>query len=238
LRLDWIGVRSVVVQPDRITPMTTNADDSLPTTSVLSMAHVSPELADNADRLRWNDRYGSARYAPSFAPHPLAELALGMPLVAGSVLDLACGPSGSALLAAERGRSVVAADVSEVALGLLIAEARRRRLEQLISAVQVDLTAWQPAPQAYAVVLCTGYWDRGVFAVAAGLVAPGGLLGWEALTWAARRAHPRLPAEWCLAPGEPGSLLPPGFEVISQQDARPEPGARRRLLARRTARQR
>jgi SAM-dependent methyltransferase len=215
--------------------MTIDADGSLMTTSVLSMAHIPPELADNPDRLRWNDRYGSVSRDPSFAPHPLAELALGLPLPAGPVLDLACGPSGSALLAADRGRSVVAVDVSEVALGLLVAEARRRHLEQLISAVQADLTAWQPGPQAYALVLCTGYWDPAVFAVATGLLAPGGLLAWEALTRAARLAHPRLPAEWCLEPGEPGNLLPPGFEVISQQDAGPEPAVRRRLLARHAA---
>jgi SAM-dependent methyltransferase len=207
------------------------------TTSVLSMAPVPPGLADNPDRLRWNDRYRSASHAPSFAPHPLAELALGRPLLAGPVLELACGPSGSALLAAELGHSVVAVDVSEVALGLLTAEARRRHLEQLISTVQADLTLWQPAPQAYTLVLCTGYWDRAVFAAAAGLVAPGGLLAWEALTQAARRAHPRLPADWCLAPGEPGSLLPPGFEVVSQQDAGPDPAVRRLLLARRTSSQ-
>jgi SAM-dependent methyltransferase len=217
--------------------MTISGDGSLMTTSVLTMAHVPPDLADNPDRLRWNDRYGSGRYAPSFAPHPLAERALGLPLVAGPVLDLACGASGSALFAAERGRSVAAVDVSEVALGLLVAEARRRRLEQLISVVQADLTTWQPAPQPYALVLCTGYWDRAVFAGAAGSVLPGGLLAWEALTQAARRAHPHLPAQWCLAPGEPESLLPPGFEVVSQQDAGPEPPVRRRLLARRAARQ-
>jgi SAM-dependent methyltransferase len=201
------------------------------------MAHVSPELADNPDRLRWNGRYGSGGDAPSFAPHPLAELALGMPLIAGSVLELACGPSGSALFAAERGRSVAAVDVSDVALGLLIAEARRRQLDQLISAVQADLTTWQPAPEVYALVLCTGYWDRAVFAVATGLVIPGGLLAWEALTQAGRRAHPRLPAQWCLAPGEPASRLPPGLEVVSQHDVGPEPAVRRRLLARRAARE-
>jgi SAM-dependent methyltransferase len=208
------------------------------TASVLTMAHVPPELADNPDRLRWNDRYGSESYGRSFAPHPLARLALGMPLVAGPVLELACGPSGSALLAADRGRRVAAVDVSEVALGLLVAEARRRHLEDLITAVQADLTTWQPPQQAYALVLSIGYWDTAVFAVAAGVVAPGGLIAWEALTSAARRRHPSLPAEWCMAPGEPGSLLPPGFEVISQHDVGPEPAVRRRLLARRTARER
>jgi SAM-dependent methyltransferase len=206
-------------------------------TSVLTMTPVPPELADNPDRLRWNDRYGSRSHGPSFAPHPLAELALGMALVAGPVLDLACGPSGSALLAAGRGRSVAAVDVSEVALGLLVTEARRRHLEHLITPVQADLTTWQPAPQAYALVLCTGYWDRALFAVAADSAAPGGLIAWEALTSAARRGHPGLPADWCLAAGEPGSLLPPGFDLVSQHDVGPEPAARRRLLARRSARE-
>jgi hypothetical protein len=93
---------------------------------------------------------------------------------------------------------------------------------------------WRPpAGQVYALVLCTGYFDRAVFAVAAGAVGAGGLLGWEAFTLAARRDRPRLPADWCLGPDEPATLLPAGFEVISQEDLGPEPAARRRLLARR-----
>jgi hypothetical protein len=196
------------------------------------MRQVPPELADNADRLRWNERYG-ARPAPGFRAHELAALALSASPPEGPMLELACGPSGSALLAAAQGRSVTAVDVSEVALGLLLAEARQRRLEQLISAVQADLTTWQPAQQAYALVLATGYWDRAVFAVTAGLVAPGGVIAWEALTQVARQGHPGLPAEWCLEPGEPASLLPQGFEVVSQHDVGPEPAVRRRLLARR-----
>jgi len=80
-------------------------------------------------------------------------------------------------------------------------------------------------------VLCTGFWDRRVFAAAADTVADGGLLAWEALTAEARRTHPGLPAQWCLAPGEPASVLPPGFTLIDQSD---EPGrARRQMLARR-----
>jgi hypothetical protein len=69
--------------------------------------------------------------------------------------------------------------------------------------------------------------------VAAGAVAAGGLLGWEAFTLAAQRERPRLPAAWCLGPGEPATLLPDDFEVISQEDVGAEPAQRRRLLARR-----
>jgi hypothetical protein len=195
---------------------------------------VRDDLAGNPDRLRWNERYASGTYAETFAVRQLAARALALPLPDGPVLDLASGPSGSALLFAESGREVTAVDVSDVALGLLAAEAERRGVRDLVTLVHADLTSWRPpAGQRHAVVLCTGYFDRTVFALAASAVAAAGLLGWEAFTLAARRDRPRLPAEWCLGPGEPATLLPAGFEVISQDDIGGEPAARRRMLARR-----
>ena len=196
------------------------------------MHPVPPELAGHPDRLRWNARY-SGDFTPSFTPHPLASEALALPMPDGPVLELASGPSGSALLAAAAGRPVTAVDASDIALGLLGGEARRRGIDGLITLVQADLGSWRPAPAAFSLVLCTGYWDRAVFGYATTAVRDGGLLGWEALTEAARRDRPQLPAEWCVGPDEPASLLPPGFVVLSQQDAGPEPLARRRLLARR-----
>jgi SAM-dependent methyltransferase len=184
-----------------------------------------PELAGHPDRLRWNAKY-EERGDASFRAHSLAGRALSLSLPDGPVLDLACGPSGSALLAAEAGRAVTAVDVSDVALALLEAEARRRGLDKLVTLVHADLSAYRPPP--HALVLCTGFWDRAVFAAASRAVVPGGALAWEAFTTDARRARPHLPAEWCLSPGEPAALLPPGHTVLDQQDA---PGARRRLLA-------
>ena len=200
---------------------------------------MSPDRADagpvpdgHPDRIRWNARY-AAGFEPSFTPHPLAVRALSMDLPDGPVADLACGPSGSALLAATRGRRVTAVDVSEVALGLLGDEARRRGLGRLVTLVHADLSAWSPEPRSYALVLCTGFWDTAVFAAAIHAVADGGLLAWEAFTAEARRSRPALPPQWCLAPGEPASLLPPDFTVIDQSD---ESGReRRQMLARRAS---
>jgi len=197
------------------------------------MRQIRPELVGHPDRLRWNARY-SGEFVPSFAAHPLAATALAMRLPEGPVLDLACGPSGSALLAAEAGRRVTAVDASDVALGLLLGEASRRQLDEMITVVHADLHNWRPSQRAYALVLCTGYWDRALFAVATSVVAADGLIGWEAFTQAALRDHPQLPAEWCLSPGEPTSLLPAGFEVLSEQDAVTGSG-KRQLLARRQA---
>jgi Methyltransferase domain len=152
-----------------------------------------------------------------------------MDLPDGPLAELACGPSGAALLAAANGRRVTAVDVSEIALGMLGDEARRRGLDHLITLVHADLSAWRPQPQSYAVVLCTGFWASAVFTAAAEAVAVGGLLGWEAFTAQARRSRPSLPANWCLGPGEPASLLPPDFTLLDQHDR----GSKRQLLARR-----
>src|SRR5438874_4136145 len=171
---------------------------------------------DHPDRIRWNAKYGTG-FAPSFRPHPLAVRALALNLPDGPVADLACGPSGAALMAAEQGRRVIAVDVSEVALGLLGAEAKRRGLGHLITLVHADLSAWTPEPRSHALVLATGFWEAAVFAAAAAAVADGGLLAWEAYTDDARRTRRGLPPEWCLAPGEPASLLPPEFSVLARR---------------------
>jgi SAM-dependent methyltransferase len=192
-----------------------------------------PVPGDQPDRVKWNARY-AAGFVPSFTPHPLATRSLTLDPPAGPVADLACGPSGTALLAAAHGRHVTAVDVSEVALRLLGAEARRRGLGEEITLVHADLSAWQPEPRSYALVLCTGFWATAVFTAAAGAVAEGGLLAWEALTPEARLSRPSLPPEWCLAPGEPASLLPPGFTLLDQSDVPgPERPLRRQMLARR-----
>ncbi|HYA53780.1 MAG TPA: class I SAM-dependent methyltransferase [Streptosporangiaceae bacterium] len=196
------------------------------------MREPGEELAGHPDRLRWNARYGQGPV--SFMPHPLAVAALAVPPPAGPVADLACGPSGAALLAAADGREVTAVDISDVALGLLGEESRRRGLRGQITLVQADLRDWQPAGASYALVLGTGYWDRAVFATAVTAVAPGGLLAWEAFTAGTRRARPGLCPGWCLADGEPASLLGDGFEVLDVRDL-PDGGRgpKRAMLARR-----
>jgi SAM-dependent methyltransferase len=191
-----------------------------------------PALAGHPDRLKWNARY--AARPPSFGPHPLAVLALSVPLPLGPVLEMACGPSGSALLAAASGRPVTAVDASDLALHLLAAEAARRGLGGQITVVHADLRDWRPPPGSFALVLCTGYWDPVLFGAAAAAVTEDGLLAWEALTASARVGRPGLNPAWCLGPGEPAALLPAGFTQLSGPAlAQTENGARRRLLARR-----
>src|SRR5262245_20740129 len=186
------------------------------------------------DRQRWNARY-SGGFIASFQAHPIAKQALSLPLPDGPMLDLASGPSGAVLMAAATGRPSVAVDVSDVALSLLARETARRPVAGPVAVVQADLTSWRPRPETCALVLCTGYWDVDLFPAAARAVLPGGLLGWEAFTMEALVVRPAMSAQWCMGANEPASLLPSGYDVISQQDV-PDSrgGARRRMLARRS----
>ncbi len=194
------------------------------------MVRVDRGLADHRDRVRWNARYRNG-FSASFRPHPLVLRAMSMPLVAGPVLDLASGPSGSALFAARTGRSVLAVDASDVALELLAGEAGRRGLTEMISLVQADLGVWRPEADTYALVACTSYWDKALFPAAARAVSSGGVLAWEAYTVGALRSKPGFSRGWCLAAGEPENLLPAGWRVLSQADS--ADGSKHRLLAQR-----
>jgi hypothetical protein len=78
-------------------------------------------------------------------------------------------------------------------------------------------------------VVCTGFWDRDVFAAAVRATAPGGLIAWEAFTTGILTDRPSFPERWCLRDGEPAVLLPPGFTVLEQEEV---PGHRRQLIAR------
>ena len=185
-------------------------------------------MGTHSDRLRWNARFSSE--PPVFDPHPLVGAALTAGLPDGSVLELACGRSGSALTLAATGRRVVAVDVSDIALAQLAAEAERRGLTARVECILADAAKFDPGEERLAFVLATYFWDAAAFTAACTAVMAGGLLGWEALSTgpdAERNAGP-----WRIRHGELSSRLPGRFTVLDEQEI--VSGAKRstRLLAR------
>ncbi|MBB3051388.1 hypothetical protein FHS23_002411 [Prauserella isguenensis] len=183
-----------------------------------------------ADRSRWNERYAARR--PSFTPHPLVADALAAELPGGPVLELAGGRSGSALALAGQGRAVTVVDVSDLALAQLRDEAARRGLGSRIDRVCADATATltgEAHTGRWALVLATRFWDEAAFTAAAAAVAPGGLLGWEALRQdeplhdQARQAQPPgqggagSPHPYRVRHGGLSARLPAGFTVLAEQ---------------------
>lgn len=194
------------------------------------MKAASPELADHPDRLKWNEKYRQA--VPAFRSGPWSSELVALHPPHGPVLELAGGLSGTALKLAAIGRSVTVIDVSDTALSQLAEEAFRRGIGRRLTMIHADLTHWKSDGPTYALVICRYFWSAAVFGEAVASIAPGGLLGWEApvLTDAAA-SHVR--AEWCLAQGEPASLLPADFEVLHQTDTSRDGEVSRKVVARR-----
>ena len=178
-----------------------------------------------ADRDKWNARFAAA--APAWDVHPIVAEVAG----AARVLELASGPSGSALALAAAGAQVTCVDIAEVALQQRAADASRRALR--VQTIVADLDTWV-ADGEYDLVLALRYWDAAVFRRAARAVAPGGTLAWETFALGERRYRPGFPAAFCLRDDEPASLLPEGFAMVKIEDRDDGTSATRRLLARRT----
>lgn len=189
---------------------------------------LSPE---HPDVRKWNRKYSEK--LPDFQPHSIVmDLSLS-DCPAGRFLEVAGGPSGTALaLASEYNRHVEVVDASDVALGLLWDEACRRELSSLVSCVQMDLTDWTPR-KAYALVLGLRFWDRNLFARLCSFVVPGGVMAWETFTLREQKHRPRFRSEWCLQEGEPLSLLPDDFVVLALDDIEATNASTRRLIAQR-----
>jgi SAM-dependent methyltransferase len=102
------------------------------------------------EREDWNRKHGEA--GPLFGLEPNRFLVAEVDgLEPGRALDLACGAGRNAVWLAEQGWAVTGADFSEVALANARGLAAERGVE--VEWVEADLRDWEPAPQAFDLVL-------------------------------------------------------------------------------------
>ena len=125
---------------------------------------------------RWDERFARGHELHGYEPSaPLPDAVAGIP--AGLALDLGCGAGRHAIWLAERGWRVHAIDGSEVGVGLLLAEARRRSVRERITARIADLEApgFTFEPEQYDLVCDFYFLHRPLFAEIRRAVRPGGL---------------------------------------------------------------
>jgi cyclopropane fatty-acyl-phospholipid synthase-like methyltransferase len=153
-------------------------------------------------REKWNRRYAE----PDFAPFPgaaadwLVENGDLLP-GGGRALDLACGDGRNSRYLAERGFSVEALDISDVAVDALRAAAAAGGLD--VRPRAVDLEAWRPAADAYDAIVNMNYLQRDLFAPLAAALRPGGVLVLETFAQAhVTELGNRMDARFLLAPNE------------------------------------
>nr|VFK29687.1 MAG: Methyltransferase domain-containing protein [Candidatus Kentron sp. MB]VFK33837.1 MAG: Methyltransferase domain-containing protein [Candidatus Kentron sp. MB]VFK76429.1 MAG: Methyltransferase domain-containing protein [Candidatus Kentron sp. MB] len=188
------------------------------------------------DREKWNRKYRE-KVVPDFSSSALffalEEKVSPTNLLDGDVLELACGASGTALALAHQGRRVMAVDISDVGIDLLIEESKRQNLADKIEPVKADLIGWFPPRKGFSLVICSFYWDRRVFEHACRWVMPGGYLAWEAFSLEEQKYRSRFPAIYCTKENEPESLLPESFTIIECRTIDDGRSASKRLIARR-----
>lgn len=192
------------------------------------------------DRERWNRRY-SERYAErtyDFSPSRwLAEIEhrLAATRADARALDLACGPGRNAVWLAERGWTVDAWDLSDVALSILVYEREERAARGFslpIDVREIDLDIAEIPATTYDLILNILFLDRRLWPGMAAALRPGGLLAFETFVNLPGGRTSEVSPEHLLRPGE----LRAAFEALGLQTiVYDEDGPRgtARLLARR-----
>jgi SAM-dependent methyltransferase len=102
------------------------------------------------DAAEWDRRYADTDLVWSAGPNRfLVEQVADLPV--GRALDLAAGEGRNAMWLAQQGWQVTAVDFSEVGIdkGRRVAAAADVRIDWVIA----DVTAWDPAPQAFELVI-------------------------------------------------------------------------------------
>ncbi len=112
-----------------------------------------------ADRDKWQRRYGEGSYTARTHPTALLEEWLAR-LPGGRALDLACGAGRNALHLAAAGYRVDAMDISTIALARGAQRAAELGVE--VNWIAVDLDSAELAPDSYDLVVVARYLNRGL----------------------------------------------------------------------------
>lgn len=180
---------------------------------------MTPGEGAEVARARWNERHRAA--GPDLAPPSrwLTEHAGVLDAQPrGRALDLACGRGRNALFLAARGFEVDALDISDVAIEQVERHAREHRAP--ITAHRVDLGDEPASPcPPYAVVLNLHFLERRVLPMVEEVLAPGGLVFFEAFVRDRRGERSAAVDPRFLL--EPGELLAafPALRVLEYREA-------------------
>ncbi|MGV0745726.1 class I SAM-dependent methyltransferase [Mycolicibacterium sp. XJ870] len=134
------------------------------------------------DRDRWDATYADRVPREEVGPPSVFGPYSAVFPVAGTALDLACGPGLGSVWLAKRGLTVRGVDVSEVAVGQARALAERHDVAQRCRFDVVDLDDGLPAGPPVDVVLCHRFRDPRLYPAMAERLSPAGILAICALS--------------------------------------------------------
>jgi SAM-dependent methyltransferase len=173
----------------------------------------------------WDQRYSTGEQAFE-TPSPLV-VAFAGGVKPGSALDLACGPGRNALYLAAHGWRVTALDGSPVAIDLLLARARQRKLSVGPRVVDLEAGEFDVQPETHDLVLSCYYLQRSLIPLMKSALRPGGLL--IMIVHLADDSQPRgTPTRAC--PGELRALFD-GWLILHYREGEPAESCHRHAVA-------
>jgi len=129
-----------------------------------------------ADRIKWNERFGSEDSFLGERPSPFLaqEMERILRLAPGRrALDVACGEGRNSIYLARHGFRATGLDISDVGIAKAEGQARAEGLE--IDFHRVDLEGWRIGEQ-YDLIINFNFLLRGLIPEEVGALTPGGLL--------------------------------------------------------------
>ncbi|MGW8318186.1 MAG: class I SAM-dependent methyltransferase [Candidatus Promineifilaceae bacterium] len=167
------------------------------------------------DEVRWDRKWqeiGDAAFEPDRLLIQHQDLLTG-----GQALDLACGLGQNAIWLARHGYTVLAVDISGVALQAATEEASRQEIAGQVCFKQVDLDRWPIPAEAYDLICVFRFLDRSLFPAIRAGVRPGGLLFYATRHVGVLEQNPEANPDFLLAHQELPSHFA-GWELLFQAE--------------------
>lgn len=170
-------------------------------------------LETAAVRDKWNRIYAGEGTAS--LPATVITESLALLPTQGRAVDIACGRGTNAIFLAQRGLTVDAWDISDVAIDQL--QERARALGLPLNASCCDIKPERLAGQQWDVIVNCHYLDRSLTAVMKTALAPGGLILFQTFTAAKQIGSGPSNPDFLLATGELRSMFA-DFDVLLERD--------------------
>lgn len=179
---------------------------------------------------KWDEHYRSPGFKPDWRPNSRVVKSVGG-LKPGRALDLAMGIGANVLWLASKGWKMEGIEISGAALGMCRDLAQQAKYD--VKLTQADLTTTELLPNAYDLILCAYYLDRGMAARVKGALKKGGHFFCETYTQGYVKYVPAFNPRYLLEPDELLKLYA-GLEVLSHQETDDGKAVYATLFARKT----
>ena len=182
---------------------------------------------NQGDEKRWDQKW-TERAGKPYHPNPLLVNNEAL-LSGGRALDLACGLGQNSIWLAGHGYQVIGVDISGVALGMAISDAKKAGLSDRLLFAQMDLGLWSLPREMFDLICVFRFLKRRLFPEIKAALRSGGVLLYSTRHRGLLNRQPEANRNFLLKSGELGREFS-GWEIVHcVEDAENE-----QLIARKT----